>query len=92
MNVWNEVTVHPAKELESLVLPFDGCDPADVLVAVDRLEETLPREKRWLKPYLNDIRQACRHGLKVRTMRRVAHDGGSIGELYDDVRVAVKKG
>lgn len=82
----------PAKELEKLVVPFDGADPAEVLLAIDRIEQALPHSKRSLKPYLNDIREACRHGIRVREMRRAARDGGAIGELYEDVRVVVTRG
>lgn len=73
-----------------LVESLHGMDPHNV--RIDMLEAGLdPGQRRVAYQFLVDMHLALQHAAKVRSMRSGAIGGGQIGELYENVRVVVKR-
>lgn len=73
-----------------LVESLHGMDPHNV--KIDMLEAGLdPGQRRVAYQFLVDMHLALAHAAKVRSMRSGAIGGGQIGELYENVRVVVKR-
>jgi hypothetical protein len=81
-----------APVIGDIIERFNGKDPAELLLAVDQLYAATPREDRFLLPALDDLRMACQHALKVTASDRVLEDGERVRDIYENVRVVVRKG
>ena len=77
-----ELVGSPMRELAALIKRIDGLDPLLAKRAIEEAIKTLPVEKRWLRPNLDDLWLACEHWNKLKNHK--VH-----GVLYDTARIVV---